>query len=452
MAKSYGNIDLLNTFKASKQCSTAWDAAIPFFYDGDEAKASKVLSTVVFNNPALYNELLFGMTQIVFPRVISDEMYKNHFGFLKMAEGNGLVEESVTIIPHKAVKFDPNAGASEAFGNYNPKYIVQYHQLNVQYFCPVTVQKEEYLGAIEKGALSDWANKLIQGTVEEAETTEENLIKYLVARKLINGQLAVVVATDENVRRTTAKVKSITSKMGWKTSVKSYNLLGSENVTRPENLTTLMSADFNADNDVDVLAQAFNMDKATFLGQQFVVDSFGAIDLDRVQAALGSDYIELQSSDLTDLDKVCAILGDRRWFYYRECISRMEDDHVGVAMKDNYSYHRHLYLDTQDAFSMVALVNATPSVTSVTVSPSTATLAKKGDTVSLDATVVTANFAPKAVIWSTADPEKATVDAYGNVTRTKGAIDTATTVVITATSKFDSTKTDTATITLAAEE
>lgn len=88
-------------------------------------------------------------------------------------------------------------------------------------------------------------------------------------------------------------------------------------------------------------------------------------------------------------------------------------------------------------------------VTSVTVSPSTATVTK-GQSLDLVATVVTTGFANKAVLWSVDDTAKAdgvTINQSGKLTIPANA--TVETVTVTATSIYDNTVTGTATITVA---
>lgn len=91
-----------------------------------------------------------------------------------------------------------------------------------------------------------------------------------------------------------------------------------------------------------------------------------------------------------------------------------------------------------------------PSVTSVTVSPATATVSA-GQTLQLSATVVTAGFANKAVYWSVdATSETAGVKISDTgVLSIPSTMTAASTVTVTATSIYDKTVTGTATITTA---
>ena len=89
------------------------------------------------------------------------------------------------------------------------------------------------------------------------------------------------------------------------------------------------------------------------------------------------------------------------------------------------------------------------AVTSISISPSTATVTK-GQSLQLSKTVETTGFANKAVLWSVDNTSKAdgvTINQAGLLKIPENA--TVTEVTVTATSIFDKTKTATATITVA---
>ena len=112
-------------------------------------------------------------------------------------------------------------------------------------------------------------------------------------------------------------------------------------------------------------------------------------------------------------------------------------------MLGEYSKLPHLKIGA--VFGTVA-----PSVTSVTVSPATATVSA-GQTLQLSATVVTAGFANKAVYWSVDDTSKGagvTISDSGELSVPTG-MTTSSTITVTATSIYDKTVTGTATITVA---
>lgn len=97
----------------------------------------------------------------------------------------------------------------------------------------------------------------------------------------------------------------------------------------------------------------------------------------------------------------------------------------------------------------VVFTQDTIGVTSVTVSPSTATVTK-GQSLELSATVVTTGFANKAVVWSvdsTSETDGVKINESGKLQIPSTA--TVESITVTATSVYDNTVTGTATITVA---
>lgn len=67
--------------------------------------------------------------------------------------------------------------------------------------------------------------------------------------------------------------------------------------TSPDRISVLVRADVAAFTDVEVLAKAFNMSKADFLGRQVMVDSFGDTDDAAKTLAIIADNTFLRTHD-----------------------------------------------------------------------------------------------------------------------------------------------------------
>ena len=93
----------------------------------------------------------------------------------------------------------------------------------------------------------------------------------------------------------------------------------------------------------------------------------------------------------------------------------------------------------------VLFTTETPTITSVTVSPATASVTK-GTTLQLSATVVGSGFADKSVTWSLTGATASTLSQTGLLS--VGTEETGASLTVTATSNFDATKAGTATITV----
>ena len=119
----------------------------------------------------------------------------------------------------------------------------------------------------------------------------------------------------------------------------------------------------------------------------------------------------------------------------------------GEGLYWNYWYHVWKTFSASPFANGILFTTETPGITSVTVSPATATVAK-GGSLQLSATVVSTGFASKGVTWSVtgAADSGTTVSPSGLLYVNPN--ETATTITVTATSIYNSAKTGTSTITV----
>ena len=102
-------------------------------------------------------------------------------------------------------------------------------------------------------------------------------------------------------------------------------------------------------------------------------------------------------------------------------------------------------------FEQIPAIPPSPVVTEVTVTPATATV-QRGGTQHFIARAIAANGASEVVTWSVAGNNSTATGFDDNATLTVAANETATTLIITATSVFDHTKQGTATVTVTSAE
>lgn len=102
-----------------------------------------------------------------------------------------------------------------------------------------------------------------------------------------------------------------------------------------------MDAEFNAAYDVEVLAAAFNMDKAEFMGKLKLIDDFTTFDNERFASIrANSDFIEeVTDAELALMADVKAVLVDREWFQVYDNLAQFDEKYVASGMYWNYFYH-----------------------------------------------------------------------------------------------------------------
>jgi uncharacterized protein YjdB len=198
--------------------------------------------------------------------------------------------------------------------------------------------------------------------------------------------------------------------------------------------------------DVDVLASAFNMDKAEFMGHRVLLDTFNIEDTDRLDELFGNqqNYVPLTEEDITYLNNVYAVLVDESFFkvidFYDTTNSRYNEE----GLYRNYWYHVGKAFCTSPFANCALFTTTAQTVTTVSISPASATIAV-GGTAHLVADVTASAGTPQTVTYASSDVTVATVDNFGTVTGVGAG-----TATITATSTVDATKTDTTAITVTA--
>lgn len=443
------SVDILNAIR--NNASADYRNYIP--QADDSLDSVRSIGNILMNYPALQNEFLNALVNRIGRVLVTSKMYDNPWNMFKrgMLEFGETIEEVFVEIA-KPFEYDPETAESEVFKREIPDVRAAFHILNYQKFYKVTVQRDQLRQAfLTWDGVTDLITKIINSMYAGANYDEFLVMKYLVAVNILNGRLKAVEISDPsnvaNMKSVVGAIKSVSNGMEFMTT--EYNQAGVHTYTDKRDQYIILTSDFDAVMDVEVLASAFNMDKADFMGRRVLVDSFASLDNDRLALLFKDDknYVPLTQDELNALATIPAVLVDRDWFMILDNLLEFTDQYNGQGLYWNYWLHVWKTLSVSPFANSAVFVPGVPSVTSVTVSPDTVT-AGAGQTVLLTAEVVTANFAPQTVTWSVATGAKATVDITGKVVIGADA-KTGDKIVVKATSTFDSTKSATCTITVA---
>jgi hypothetical protein len=271
----------------------------------------------------------------------------------------------------------------------------------------------------------------------------------MVAKNIISGGMYPLVGgakTAAGAKAVVTAVKQLSNDLTFLSN--KYNRVGVYNHTLKENQYILIDSEFDAIMDVEVLASAFNMDKVTFMGHRVLIDGFGNLDNARLAELFSGDsnYTAITSAQSTALNAIPCCVVDDTFFQVYDNLIETGDTPVKEGLYWNNWLHRWATFAISPFANAVALLPSAPTVSTVTVSPATATV-NKGASVQLGATVNMTGFGSKEVVWSVPNGAKASVDANGIVTVASDAT-TSSTITVTAKSVQDGTKTGTATITV----
>lgn len=452
------SVDILNAIRNS--ASANYRDYVPVATQSTDSIRS--IGAVIMNFPALQNEFLTALVNRIGRVIITSKMYSNPWAIFKkgMLEFGETVEEIFVNIA-KPFQYDPAVAESRVFAREIPDVRAAFHILNYQKYYKATIQNEQLRQAfLSWDGVTDLIAKITDSMYTGANYDEFQVMKYLLARHILNGELTPVTiptVQTSNMKSIVSTVKGVSNNFEFMSN--KYNLAGVATYSNKNNQYIIVNAEFDAEMDVEVLASAFNMSKADFMGRRVMVDSFGNLDNTRLNALFSGDssYTAITTAEATALDAIPAVLVDKDWFMIFDNLANFTEQYNGEGLYWNYWYHVWKTFSISPFANSAVFVPGTPSITSVTVSPDAVTI-PVGQSVLLSATVVTSNFASKAVNWSvvatgtTTTPDGVYISPLGELTIDVDAdVDSGDTLTVTATSVVDSTKSDTATVTVSGE-
>lgn len=419
----------------------------------DESMESvRQIGNILMQYPLLQNEFISALINRIGRVMITSKTYDNPWSVFKkgMLEFGETIEDVFVNIA-KAHEYDVETSESEVFKREIPDVRAAFHVMNYQKFYKSTIQQEQLRQAfLAWDGVTDFISRIVDAMYAAANQDEFLAMKYMLALNILRGRMTPITVTpvtnETTARGFVSKVKGVSNKMEFLST--KYNIAGVNNYSKKEDQYLILNSDIESVIGVDVLAMSFNMDKAEFMGHVVLVDGFGELDTDRLDALFGteSDYHEFTSAELEALNAIPGVIVDRDFFMIFDNMIKFTEQFNGQGLYWNYWYHVWKIFSVSPYANQAVFVPGTPSITSVEVSPATAT-AMAGQQVALAVEVVTANYAPQTVIWSVAEGDPGTVDVNGVVTVSEDAEEDDT-ITVTATSTFDSTKTDSAVITV----
>ena len=417
--------------------------------DANDVESVRTIGAIIMDYPALQNEFLNALVNRIGRVMLTSKMYSNPIAFFKkgvLEYGESIEEIFVNIA--KVQEFNPEIAEQEVFKRVVPDVRAAFHIMNYQKFYKATVTQEQLKQAfLSWDGVTDLIARIVDSMYTGANYDEFLVMKYLLARHILDGRVypvTVPTVNAENAKAIVTTVKGVSNKLTFMNS--EYNPAAVRTFTEKSDQYMIVNSVFDATMDVNVLASAFNMDKAEFLGHRVLIDGFGDLDVARLGEIFAGDptYNEPSQDELTALNAIPAVIVDKDWFMVFDMLTQFTEQYNGQGLYWNYFYHVWKTFSVSPFANSVLFVPGTPSVTSVTVSPTTASV-PKGGSVSLSAVVVTEYFAPQTVVW-TSSAEDVKVSAAGVVTVDADA--TSTTATITATSAFDNTKSSECTVTV----
>lgn len=438
------SVDILNAIRNS--ASTNYRDFVPTAKNTSES--IRRIGEIIMQYTPLQNEFLNALVNRIARVIITSKMYSNPLSMFKkgLIDFGETIEEIFVNIanPHQ---YDVEESENKVFAREIPDVRAAFHTLNYKKFYKQTIQNKDLNQAfLSWDGITDLISKIVNAMYTAANYDEFVTTKYMLAKAILDGRLSAITVDANDAKGAVTKIKGVSNALTFMSN--NYNVAGVQTFTDKDDQYLLVNSQFDSEIDVEVLASAFNMSKAEFMGHRILIDGFGTLDVARLNALFKDDpnYEEPSQDTLTALNAIPAVLVDKNFFMIFDNMFEFTENYNGQGLYWNYFYHTWKTFSMSPFANALVFVPAVPSVTSVTVSP-TAITCKKGQSVQLSVEVATENYAPKTVNWKS-DTDGVTVDINGHVTVATSV--TAATAKITATSTYDNTKSGECTVTITA--
>ena len=329
-------IDILNIIR--NNASAEYQSEIPVISDVSDIPA---VGQSICGNPTRSNEFINALVNRIALVVAESAIFRNPYEVLKKGylEYGESVEE-IFIEMAKVEEYSAEKAIDREFKRTPPDVKSVFHIMNWKVMYPVTIQRDELKRAfLSASGVEELITRIVDSLYTAAAYDEFLLVKYLLIKGVANGHIKPFGFDASDLRNAGIAFRGVSNRMTF--PKKDYNFAGVMNSTPKEMQYIIMDSTFNAAYDVDVLAAAFNMDRATFEGKLLLIDDFSTFDNERwATIVANSDMVEeVSDTDLLIASKTAAILADERYFQIYDEVSEMTDQKSGAGLYWNFFYH-----------------------------------------------------------------------------------------------------------------
>lgn len=356
MADTKYLIDLFNNIRAS--ATDEYKNTVPFMNYGDSIST---IANPILNYEAVKSQFLTGVTNMIGLTIFKEwEEFRNPLAILKQRNldlGVDVREIAVDILDENSYSLT-DEGLADVLKLDAPVAKECIHRLNRQVYFKISISDAELELAFN--SWSDFDNFFVRKAemlYMSNEIAEFKWAKELLRQTVQKGYVPTV-AVSEVINETTGKEFVIAVKdcvADFMFPSKDYNMLkamtkGSQTINtwvKPENTVLVAPQKLYNKVDVNVLASAFNLDKADFLaGNKLAVDDLGYI---RINTAESGDpvykYYKLQG-----------MIFDKHFTQIYDKKITMKNNYIASALVDQRYLHIWQTYSTSPFADVVAFV------------------------------------------------------------------------------------------------
>ena len=366
-------IDILNVIR--QNASYDYQQNVPVV---TQSKDIPKVGEIIYGTPAFANQFINSLVNRIALVRMQSATFNNPYAIMKKGYLEfGETIEDIFVQIANVVEYSAEKAPAREMKRTIPDIKSAFHVMNWRVMYPITIQDEDLRMAFTGAeGVQDLIARIVDSVYTAAEYDEFLLFKYLIIKSVTAGKLYPVSIGDGTDLKDAAKAFRGTSNVIQFMS-KDYNEAGVKTNTPKDRQVIFMDALFNAEFDVEVLASAFNMEKADFMGRLFLIDNWTQFDNERFEIIRdNSDGLEeVTAAELALMQNVKAVIMDENWFQVYDNLNKMTENYIGSGLYWNYWYHTWKTISVSPFAN--AVVFATSAATITPLASFTATITDK---------------------------------------------------------------------------
>lgn len=394
-------IDIINVIRAN--ASYDYQQSVP-----EVATASDIpkVGEVIYGTPAFANQFINALVNRIAIVRVQSATFNNPYermkkGYLEFGE----TVEDIFVGIANAVDYSAEKASAREFKRTLPDVKSAFHAMNWRVMYPITIQDEDLKQAfLSLDGVQNLISKIVESVYTAAAYDEFLLFKYLLIKSITSGGMfPVSIGDGTELSESAVQFRGISNLLPFMSN--KYNSAGVKTTTPKDRQVIFMDSMFNAQYDVNVLASAFNMDKADFMGSLYLIDDWTSFDNERFAVIReNSDGIEeVTSAELALMENVKAVMVDENWFQVYDNNNKFTEQYVSSGLYWNYFYHTWKTISSSPFAN--AIVFATTDATTAVPDEFTVTVTAKTEsdiatTVTLTPSLASASLEPFNVLFT----------------------------------------------------
>ena len=329
-------IDILNTIRANG--SYEYQSMVPEISNATDIPK---VGDILYGYPSLANQFVNALVNRIALVSVKSATFNNAYAELKKGylEYGETVEEVFVSIA-KAREFSAEKAEKREHKRSLPDVRTAFHAMNWRVQYPITIQDEELrMAFLSVNGVQDLIAKIVNAVYVASEYDEYLLFKYLMIKAITKGKMYPVSIGSGDMSEAAVAFRAMSNQLTFMSN--KYNASAVTTTTQKKDQYIFMDSTYNAKYDVNVLAGAFNMEKADFIGKLKLIDDWTTFDNDRFSEILENcDMIEaVTAEELALMKDVKAVLVDGEWFQVYDNHNKFTEKYVASGEYWNYFFN-----------------------------------------------------------------------------------------------------------------